>query len=88
MLQPCYSLALRCLGPGIMGVVPVCATALLQPASQEPRSRDHGCGACVLQPCYSLVFRCIGPGIMGVVPVCATALLQPSSQVPRPRDHE
>ena len=33
---------LRCLDPGILGEVPVCATVLLQPGPQVSRSRDPG----------------------------------------------
>ena len=73
VLQPCYSLVLRCLDPRITGEVPVwCyspATAWSSGA-EIPESRVRCLR--VLQPCYSLVlrYRCLDPGIMGEVPVC------------------
>ena len=77
-----------CLDPGILGEVPVYATALLQPGSQL--CLDPGilgvvpaCATALLQPGSQL---CLDRGILGEVPVCYSPATARLLAVPISRD--
>ena len=65
VLQPCYSLVIRCLDPDILGEVPVCATAWSSGLDPEVLGEVPVCATAVLLPSHQVSTF----DILGEVPV-------------------